>query len=54
MKKHEITYLKEKQFEKKAKNNALFLENMFAQNPIKAKFVAFRETKKNVTLKDLF
>ena len=54
MKNEKIIQLKEVQIKKKAEENAEFLEGKFAQNPIKAKFIAFQETKKNITIKDLF
>lgn len=54
MEKETIKLLKEKQLEKSAQKNADFLESKFAQNPIKAKFVAFQKTKKEITIKDLF
>ena len=54
MKKETFKLLKEKQLENIAQKNAEFLENKFAQNPIKAKFVAFQKTKKEITIKDLF
>ena len=54
MEKSKVTFLKEQQIKKKADENARFLENKFAQNPIQAKFLAFQKTKKEITIKDLF
>ena len=54
MKKDKITFLKEKEIAKKAQNDASFLEAKFAQNPIKAKFLAFKNMKEKITIKDLF
>ena len=54
MKNGKVTFLKEQELKKKAIENAQFLESKFAQNPIKAKFLAFQEAKKNITIKDLF
>ena len=54
MEKDKITFLKEQEIKKKAKYNAEFLESKFAQNPIKAKFLAFQKTKSEISIKDLF
>jgi len=54
MKRENVKFLKEKQVQKRAQETAEFLENKFAQNPIKAKFGAFRDAKKMITIKDLF
>ncbi|MBQ8848124.1 MAG: hypothetical protein IJ003_04190 [Candidatus Gastranaerophilales bacterium] len=54
MEKDKVRYLKEKQMEKKAQKNYDFLESKYAQNPIKAKFLAFQKTKKDINPKDLF
>ena len=54
MEKNKITFLKEKEFKKKANENARFLENSFAQNPIQAKFLSFQKLKKDISIKDLF
>ena len=54
MEKNTIRFLKEKEIQKRAVKNAEFLESQFAQNPIKAKFCAFKNIKKSITLKDLF
>ena len=54
MEKDKITFLKEKELKKKANNNARFLENAFAQNPIKAKFNTFQKLKRDISIKDLF
>ena len=54
MEKDKITFLKEKELKKRAKLNAEFLENSFAQNPIQAKFLSFQKLKKDITIKDLF
>ena len=49
MDKNKITYLKEKTVQKKARENyEVFMESSFAQNPIKAKFLAFQKTKKEL------
>ena len=53
MEESKIKYLKEKQVEKKAENNFEHINN-YAQNPIQAKFLAFRKTKKEINPKDLF
>ncbi len=53
MEKDKIRYLKEKEIEKKAQKNALIFENIAVQNPIKAKFLAFQKTKKDINPKDL-
>ncbi len=53
MDEEKITYLKEKQLEKKAISN--FERNLeFAQDPIAQKFCVFKQTKKDITIKDLF
>ena len=50
-----LTYLKEKQINKKAKENLEnILLNNYAQNPIEAKFSAFKKAKKEIDIKDLF
>ena len=54
MEKDKVRYLKEKQLEKKAQKNYDFLESKYAENPIKAKFLAFQKTKKDINPKDLF
>lgn len=51
MKKDKVTFLKEKKISKLAKEN---FEKAYAQNPIQAKFLAFKETKKSIDEKDLF
>ena len=53
MDKDKITFIKEKDIKKQAKENAGLFENVYAQNPIKAKFLAFKNTKKNIEPKDL-
>ena len=53
MDKEKITFLKEKEIQKQAKKNAEFLENAYVQNPIEAKFLAFKKTKKKINPKDL-
>lgn len=45
MKKDKITYLELKKIQKKADENMELFENQYAQNPIKAKFLAFQKTK---------
>ncbi len=45
MKKDKITFIKEKQIQKNADENMAFFENKYAQNPIVAKFLAFKKTK---------
>lgn len=53
--KDNIRNIKEKQLEKKAqKVYENFCENSSMDNPIKAKFLAFQKTKKEINLKDLF
>lgn len=55
MKDKKVTFLKEKELQKKANENyERFLKNSNAQNPIKAKFLAFQKTKKETDAKDLF
>lgn len=54
MKQEKVTFLKEKQIEKQAQKEFEFVENVYAQNPIKSKFLAFQQAKKKITLKDLF
>ena len=49
-----ITFLKEKNISKKAQENHMFLTTKYAQNPIKAKFIAFQKTKQEIKPKDLF
>lgn len=52
MEQSKIKFLKEKQMEKKAQENFEEL-NFYAENPIKAKFLAFQKTKKEINPKDL-
>lgn len=52
MKKSKITFLKEKQLEKKAKESFGF-HSKFVQNPIIAKALAFRDAKKDIEPKDI-
>lgn len=55
MREKKVTFLKEKELQKKAiENYNRFLENSNAQNPIKAKFLAFQKTKKELDSKDFF
>ena len=54
MEKDKITFLNEKILKAKAQKDAEFLESKFAQNPIKAKFLAFQKLKREITIKDLF
>lgn len=54
MKKDKVTLLKEQMLRKKAIEDAEFLENKFAQNPIEAKFLSFQKLKRDITIKDLF
>ncbi len=54
MEKDKTTFLKEKKLKERSKKQAEFLENAFAQNPIKAKFLAFQKTKRDITIEDLF
>ena len=54
MERDNVKFLKEKQIRKQAQETAEFLENKFAQNPIKAKFNAFHNVKKTITIEDLF
>ncbi len=51
---NKVTFLDEKKIRKNARDNAVFLENLFAQNPIKAKFKVFKDTKKTIKIEDLF
>jgi len=52
MEENKVKYLKEKQVEKEAKKNFEAV-NSYAQNPIQAKFLSFRKTKKEINPKDL-
>ena len=52
MEQSKVKYLKEKQIEKTAEKNFENINN-YAQNPIQAKFIAFRKTKKEISPKDL-
>lgn len=54
MEKDKITFLKEKELKKRAVEHAQFLESQFAQNPIQAKFNAFKKLKQDISIKDLF
>ena len=54
MEKDKVTFLKEKELKKRAQEDAEFLENKFAQNPINAKFLSFQKLKREISLKDLF
>lgn len=57
MNKDKITYLKEKQIQKKAIDKFEILQNFNSQNPIDKKLLAFKQTKeemKQSILKDLF
>ena len=55
MKKDKITFTKEKELNKQA-NEAFscFVDGDYAQNPIKAKFLAFKKVKKQIDTKELF
>ena len=53
MNKDKIKYLKDKKVEKTADANYQAVNNSM-QNPIKSKFIAFKKTKKELDLKDLF
>ncbi len=53
MEQDKVKYLKEKQIEHEAQKNFDHVNN-YAQNPIQAKFLAFRKTKKDINPKDLF
>jgi len=57
MENNKVTFLKEKQIEQQALKNLEVVENNFenacVENPIKAKFLAFQKTKRNITYKDL-
>lgn len=53
MKKDKISYLKEKEIKKAAQKNFEFAQNLYSENPIKAKFLAFLKTKKETKDKDL-
>ena len=52
MEQSKVKYFKEKQLEKQAQNSFENINN-YAQNPIQAKFLAFRKTKKEINPKDL-
>ncbi len=52
MDKNKISYLKEIEIQKNAKKNFEFAQNLYAQDPIKAKFLAFLKTKKETKEKD--
>ena len=52
MEENKVKYLKEKQVEDTAEKNFDNI-NSYAQNPIQAKFLAFRKTKKDINPKDL-
>lgn len=57
MEKDKITFLNEKKFKEKARKDAEFLENKFAENPISAfgaRISAFQKLKREITIKDLF
>jgi len=54
MEQDKTTFLKEQELKKRAKKDAEFLENKFAQNPIQAKFLSFQKLKKDISIKDLF
>ena len=55
MKQEKIKNIKEKQLQKKAEANYRdIIQEGYVQNPIKAKFLAFQKTKKDINLKDLF
>lgn len=53
MENNKVTFLKEKQIKETAQKNFEFIENAYVENPIKAKFLAFQKTKRNITFKDL-
>ncbi len=54
MNKDKISFIKEKELAKKSdKLMRKFIENGYSENPIKAKFLAFRETKKDIKTKDI-
>ncbi len=52
MEQNKVRFLKEKEIEKQAQKNFDNVNN-YAQNPIQAKFLAFRKTKKDTGPKDL-
>lgn len=57
MGKDKITYLKEKQIQKKAKSKLEILNGLNVQNPIENKLFAFKQTKEELKqdiFKDLF
>ncbi len=54
MENKKITFLKEKEFQKKAEKNYEKFLKKNAQNPIGAKFLAFQKTKKELDFKDFF
>ncbi|MBR2068772.1 MAG: hypothetical protein IJ877_03315 [Candidatus Gastranaerophilales bacterium] len=53
MREHKVKSFKEYALEKKAKKN-FDIAKKYQSNPIQAKFQAFRQTKKEITIKDLF
>lgn len=57
MENNKVTFLKEKQITAQALKNLELVEDRFennnVENPIKAKFLAFQKTKRNITYKDL-
>ena len=55
MENDKITFLKEKNLTKQAdKIYNDFINSDYAQNPIKAKFLAFKKVKKQIDTKELF
>lgn len=54
MAKDKVKYLKDKKVEAVGNINFKNAVNKNAQNPIVSKFVAFKKTKDDVNLKDLF
>lgn len=54
MEKDKISFIKEKEFAKKSdKLLQQFIENGCSENPIKAKFLAFKKTKKEINIQDI-
>lgn len=49
-----VTYIKEKEIQKKLSKNSSLDVTKYAQNPIEAKLNAFKNAKKSISFKDLF
>lgn len=54
MEKDKISFIKEKELTKKSdKLTEQFIKNGYSENPIKAKFLAFKKTKKDINIQDI-